>query len=228
MKRLKRDSISEQIFQELKDKIIKGDWEPGSKIPSENQLCEILGVSRVSIREAIHKLVALGILEARHGEGTFVRESLAESYFNELLPFFLLDRPDIIKILEYRKIVEVGTIGIAVEKATQDDIKRLEEIYHDMEKNKDDLEKFAQLDLKFHMALAYMADNPILNKVDYIINDILEETMKKIVEKLGSTDGLYYHNRIIEAIKMRHVTEAQQLMAEHLERTMAKMATPQV
>lgn len=228
MRRLKRDSISEQVFQQLKEKIIKGDWEPGSKIPSENQLCEILGVSRVSIREAIHKLVALGILEVRHGEGTFVRDSLAESYFNEMLPFFLLDRPDIIKILEYRKIVEVGTIGIALQKATQDDIKRLEEIYHDMEKNKDDLEKFAQLDLKFHMALAYMADNPILNKVNYIINDILEETMKKIVEKLGSTDGLYYHNRIIEAIKMRHVTEAQQLMAEHLERTMAKMATPQV
>ncbi len=225
MRRLKRDSISEQVFQQLKEKIIKGDWEPGSKIPSENQLCEILGVSRVSIREAIHKLVALGILEVRHGEGTFVRDSLAESYFNEMLPFFLLDRPDIIKILEYRKIVEVGTIGIALQKATQDDIKRLEEIYHDMEKNKDDLEKFAQLDLKFHMALAHMADNPILNKVNYIINDILEETMKKIVERLGNTDGLYYHIRIIEAIKAEDVTKAQQLMAEHLDRTIEKMST---
>ena len=47
-------------------------------------------------------MVALGILETRHGEGTFVRESLADAYFNELVPFFLLDRPDIIKILEYR------------------------------------------------------------------------------------------------------------------------------
>jgi GntR family transcriptional repressor for pyruvate dehydrogenase complex len=102
MKKLRRESISEQVFQLLKEKIIKGDWGPGSKIPSENQLCELLDVSRVSIREAIHKMVALGILETRHGEGTFVRESLADVYFNELVPFFLLDRPDIIKILEYR------------------------------------------------------------------------------------------------------------------------------
>ncbi len=50
--------------------------------------------------------------------------------------------------------------------------------------------------------------------------------MRKIVEKLGSSDGLYYHNRIIEAIKMRDVTKAQEVMAEHLERTIARMSTP--
>ncbi len=225
MKKLRRESISEQVFQLLKEKIIKGDWGPGSKIPSENQLCELLDVSRVSIREAIHKMVALGILETRHGEGPLSGNPWQmHILMNWFLSFCWTGQ--ILSRFWNTGIVEVGTIGIGVEKATAEDIKGLEEIYREMEKNKDNLKEFARLDLHFHRALADIADNPILNKVNYIINDILEETMRKIVEKLGSSDGLYYHNRIIEAIKMRDVTKAQEVMAEHLERTIARMSTP--
>lgn len=224
MKKLKRNSVSDQVFQQLKEKIIQGDWKTGTRIPSENQLGEILGVSRVSIREALHKLVALGILETRHGEGTYVRQSLVESYFNELIPFFILGKTDIIKILEYRKIVEVGTIAIAVKNADERDISQLEDVYNDMDSYKGDIEKFSELDIRFHLILSDIADNPIINKINYIINDILSEGMKKITKNLGPSDGLYYHRKIIDTIKKKDINKAQELMEEHIEKTIVRMS----
>lgn len=224
MKKVEKRRVSDQVYQQLKNKIITGSWQPGSKIPSENQLRQILGVSRVSIREAIHRLKALGILETHHGEGTFVKTSLAESYFNELIPFFLIDKPDIIKILEYRKIIEVGAVAIAIKNIQIEDIKKLEKIIKKMNEYKNEISEFARLDMEFHMVLARTAQNPIINKVNYIVNDILNETMVKIVKKLGVADGLYYHNKILEAVKNKNVEKSQQLMEEHIENTIIKIS----
>ena len=74
LKPIKKESVRVQVFWQLRDQILRRTWPPGSKLPSEKELCQTMGVSRVSIREGIQHLVSLGILETRHGEGTFVRE----------------------------------------------------------------------------------------------------------------------------------------------------------
>jgi GntR family transcriptional repressor for pyruvate dehydrogenase complex len=79
-----------------------------------------MGVSRVSIREGIQHLVSLGILETRHGEGTFVRElGSGQVHFNALIPLLVLDDIDILQVLEYRRIVEKGAAALAAERATE-------------------------------------------------------------------------------------------------------------
>ena len=62
--------VKTQVFVQLRDRIVGGTWLPGDKLPSENALVEALGVSRVSIREALHMLASLGLLESRQGGGT--------------------------------------------------------------------------------------------------------------------------------------------------------------
>ena len=69
---ISRSNITDQIVQYFKEKIVSGEWKVGEKIPSENQLTETLGVSRASIRTAIQQLVGIGVLESRHGKGTFL------------------------------------------------------------------------------------------------------------------------------------------------------------
>lgn len=70
---LKRKSISDQIFDILKEKIISNQWKPGDKIPSETELAASFGVSRLSARTAIQRLSALGLVEIRVGDGTYIK-----------------------------------------------------------------------------------------------------------------------------------------------------------
>ena len=72
---LKKQDIKEQVFQQLLSKIQSGEWKPGEKLPSENELTKAMGVSRITVREAIQKLVAINLVETYQGKGSFVKMS---------------------------------------------------------------------------------------------------------------------------------------------------------
>lgn len=223
MKPVKKASISNQVFEKLKDQIVNGKWQPGTKIPSENELTKILEVSRMTVRQALQKLVTLGLLETRQGEGTYVKKFSADTYLNSLIPFFVLDGPETLNVLEYRKIVEIGTVGLVVERATDEDICKLKEILKHMHQNRDNIEEFAEEDLNFHLALARITRNPVIIKVNFIIKDVLSASMARIVKSLGTSDGLFYHGKILEAIENRDKQKAQRLMEEHVIKTIDRI-----
>ena len=152
--RVQRAGVKNQVFEQIRDRIMERAWLPGAKIPSENALAEALGVSRVPIREALQMLASLGLLETRHGGGTYVREYSGELFINPLLPMLALDAPDILHVLEYRKILEKGIVSLVVERASAADIEEAEEAFRAMETHKDDARAFAHADLNFHLALA--------------------------------------------------------------------------
>jgi GntR family transcriptional repressor for pyruvate dehydrogenase complex len=221
--RVKRSSVKDQVFEQLRDRITSGTWPPGAKIPSENALGVALGVSRVSIREALHMLASLGLLETRHGGGTFVREYTGEVFLNPLLPMLALDTPDILHVLEYRKIVEKGIASLVVKRAGKAEIDELEDAFRAMQERRNDARAFAQADLNFHLALAKATGNPVVMKVNAVITDILKVSMLGIVGSLGTRDGLVYHRRILDAIKARDESMAESLMEEHVERTIRRL-----
>jgi GntR family transcriptional repressor for pyruvate dehydrogenase complex len=221
--RVKRATIKEQIVVQLRDQIVRGAWPPGSKIPSENELTRRLGVSRVSLREALQNLASLGLLESRQGGGTYVKEYSGEILFNPLFPMLALDKTDVLNVLEYRRIVEKGAAALAAEKAGTKEIEELEAAYHEMMRQKKDAHAFARADLDFHLALARATGNPIVIKVNDIIRNILSASMDKIVLSLGVRDGLSYHRRILDAIKAHDAGLAESLMEEHILRTIKRL-----
>ncbi len=221
--RVKRAKIKDQIVVQLRDQIVRGAWPPGSKIPSENELTRRLGVSRVSLREALQNLASLGLLESRQGGGTYVKEYSGEILFNPLFPMLALDKTDVLSVLEYRRIVEKGTAALVAEKARTKEIEELEAAYQEMMRQKKDAHAFARADLDFHLALARATGNPIVIKVNDIIRNILSVSMDKIVLSLGVTDGLSYHRRILDAIKAHDAGLAESLMEEHILRTIKRL-----
>ena len=225
--RVQRPGVKNQVFEQLRDRIIDRTWPPGAKIPSENALAEALGVSRVSIREALHMLVSLGLLETRQGGGTYVRKFSGEILLNPLLPMLALDTLDILHVLEYRKIVEKGIVSLVVKRAGKPEIEELEDALRAMERHRNDARAFAQADLSFHLALAKATGNPVVIKVNAVITDILKVSMYGIVGSLGTRDGLYYHRMILDAIKARHGPRAEFLMEEHVERTIRRLKRKQ-
>ncbi len=221
--KVKRARIKDQIFAQLRDQIMAGEWRPGSKIPSENELTRRLGVSRVSVREALQMLASLGLLEMRQGGGTFVREYSGEVHFNSLFPMLALDRTDVLHVLEYRRVMEKGTVRLIVEKAGEKALEPLEAAYGKMVREKGDMHKFAMADLEFHLALARATENPVIIKVNDIIKDVLGASMDTIVGALGVADGLAYHRKILDAMKAGDTDLAETLMEDHILRTIRRL-----
>lgn len=168
-------------------------------------------------------LASLGLLDTRHGGGTYVREYTGEIFLNPLLPLLALDKLDILHVLEYRKIAEKGNVSLAVKRAGSAEIEELECAFRAMEERENNPRAFAEADLSFHLLVAKATRNPIVMKVNAVIADILKISMYDIVESLGPKDGLYYHRKILDAIINRDVPLAETLMEEHIERTIRRL-----
>jgi GntR family transcriptional repressor for pyruvate dehydrogenase complex len=223
LKPVRHAGVKQQVFEQLRDGIVRGTWSAGTRLPSENELSAKLGCSRISIREALQMLASLGLVQTRQGGGTSVRPYAGEVLLSPLLPMLALERTDIRHVLEYRRIMERGCVALAVERAGDAEIAELEAACEAMRKSTQNLEAFARADLEFHLALARASKNPVLVKVNSVIRDILSASMEEIVRALGTRDGLDYHRRILTALKARDAEGAMALMEEHVTRTIERL-----
>lgn len=213
---VQRVNISDQVYEQLKQQLISGVWKPGDKIPSENELVTLFNVSRVTVRQALSKLITLGLLETKLGEGTFVKEITPGVYMKEMIPYIYLNKDSYREVLEFRLVIEVETAGIAAEKITDKDIARLEGCLKRMIDYENELEKYVHEDLHFHMIIAKSTKNTLIIQVNNIVREIIRETIKNVTEEIGIEVGLKYHRFLIDAFKKRDVEMAKSMMREHL------------
>jgi GntR family transcriptional repressor for pyruvate dehydrogenase complex len=218
--KIKADSLRSQVYVQLKKQLLRGAWKPGEKLPSENEFCRLFGVSRVTVRGAVQQLEILGLVETRQGGGTFVRDFSSIEKVDTFHPLFQIQKnQDLITVLEYRKIIEKGAVGIALEHIGPEDMSFLEGTYKTMSKDTGASTAYIEADLAFHYRLAQSAGNPIIIKVYDLLNEILSTAMTDIVRLLGRKIGLTYHRKIIDALKRGDKGECESLMEEHLEAT---------
>jgi len=217
---IKKLNISEQAYEQLKENLINGTWKSGDRIPSENELAIAFGISRVTVRQAIQKLTTLGLLETRSGEGSFVKEVTPGVYMNGMVPHIYLGKESTKEVLEFRLITEVETAGLANLKMTDQGIERLERSLRRMEQYTGDLNNYIKEDLHFHMLISRMTENSLIIQLNYIVRDIIHETIKNITEEVGMNIGLKYHRLIIDAFKERNEEEVKAVMKEHLQQAL--------
>jgi GntR family transcriptional regulator, transcriptional repressor for pyruvate dehydrogenase complex len=216
-------NTSEMVYKKIEEMILNQEWTPGMKISSENQLSRDLSVSRMSVREAIEKMVALNVLTKKQGEGTFVNELSPSLYLNSLLPMVLLEGDNLIDILEFRKLLEVDSARLCAERCGQDVIDLLEKSYNDMCIYKGISEQFAYADSDFHNAVAKGTGNSLIIKVNNILITLWKFHQKKVNRFLGPYGGLNEHKKILEAIKERDGELASIYMRRHIERTISEL-----
>jgi GntR family transcriptional repressor for pyruvate dehydrogenase complex len=174
IRRITRDSVSEQVYKQLKENILKGIWKPGDKIPSESQMVSLFGVSRASIRMAIQRMITLGLLESKVGDGTYVREFTPGVYINELVPITLKPE-DQLEIMEFRKALETEALRLAAQRATDEDLRELEQTHIRARKafKNLDLETYFKEDMQFHMLIFRMSKNSIFVTTVQTLADVL-------------------------------------------------------
>ena len=211
-----RRNISRQVYDQMLDNILNGVWPPGTKLPSENELTQMFGVSRVPIREALKKLSTMGITQTRQGEGSFVQMMTPGMFMNSLLPMLVWNRKSMMDILEYRRIVEPENAALAAINADEDDLACILTTIRDIERIGKPVLEFAIADMKFHLDIARATKNSLLFNVSNVIRDVLVSYYRKINELMGTDRAIRYHRLIYEAICDRDPDRARHWMQEHI------------
>ena len=216
IRKIRKNDVSTQVYDQMREMILRNVWKPGDRLPSENELAESFGVSRVTIRQALLKMNTFGLIRTRQGEGSFVQEMGVGIKLNELVPSIYLSENAVRDVWEFRMMTEVETVALATKRATAEDIRELWESYERLKDQRDDLEDYINNDFRFHRMLTTIVGNQLVTQLHYLLRDILKETMRKITLKIGRDNGIEYHRRIIEAIEARDAEKARKLMNDLL------------
>lgn len=216
-----QESLVNEIIIQLSQAILEGDFKPGDKLLSEAQLCEKLGVGRNSLREAIKMLNAIGVLETKRGQGTFLAKEISHDVFNPLIFKLILEPKSAKDIYELRILLETIIILMAIKKADDKDIESaknvLLEVKKLLEQNSTDIDRFVKLDIKFHMVIAKPTHNYLVETILDTIMVIFEPFIKKV---LSSENGIQIsvinHENLIKIIEEKNSLEAMNVVIKSL------------
>jgi GntR family transcriptional regulator, transcriptional repressor for pyruvate dehydrogenase complex len=230
-KPIRPKKISEEIVEQIKALISKGQLKPGERIPSERDLAALLGVSRPSVREAIMVLEAMGLLESRQGGGTYVR-SLTESVLADPLTTMVEKDPLLLQALvEVRMGIESWAAFLAASRATQEEIDTLAKLLKEMERQAARGGWDPKVDAQFHYTITTATHNTlqlhVLDTIRGLFHATIELALTEFYRREGYLEALLaQHRSIYEAISDRNPEQARQSMMDHLQFVQEKM--PQI
>ena len=212
--------IYQYIIEQFVDMIKEGKLKSGERLPPERTLAEMFNVSRTTIREAIKSLASNNIVEIVRGKGTFVAEK--PGLVNDPLGVnFIRDKNVIISLFETRLLIEPKVAYLAAQRATAEDITKLEKLLISMEEVIASKENHRDIDIEFHTNIAKATQNPIIERIIPIIIESITEGYFETVNVPGSAHkALQYHYKIFRAIKAKDPYGAEKAMKDHLNETL--------
>ncbi len=220
---MNKPRIADIIAHKMESMILEGVLKPGEKLPAERKLAEKFEVSRPTLREAINKLTAKGLLRTHQGGGNYVCESLAPSLTDPLLEIFR-ERPNTrFDVLEVRHALEGLAAYYAAIRCTEADKQIIQERYYTMLEMHDgpDPGEEAKADTEFHMAIAEAADNVVLLHVMRGLFTLLLDSISFSHDKLYTKPGVFkklktQHHALMTAIVDGEPDKARQAAHDHL------------
>lgn len=218
--RIPRQQAWQQVARQLQELIVQGHWEKGEKLPGEIELAKQFGVSRSTLREALRTLSSNGLVKIKHGEGNFAWYPEVEEYLNPLMPRLLVEREDILSIMEARSMVEVQTARLAATRASEEERAELQSLLEEMEASIDDRKQFAHYDHAFHKQIAIATNNNVIIKIYEAIEVLLVSQQLEIVDYADAIErGVNDHRAILDAILDSDEQRAADAMRKHMKHT---------
>ncbi len=217
-KPIKKTRIYEKIVNEIKELISQGTLKWGDQLPTERELSETFKVSRTCVREAFRILESQGFLESRPGNGTYVTSNAIDSLIQPLASFILQEKDYQLELFEMRQLLESQIAYLAAERATPENITKMEKILRRQEEQIANDETGLDSDSEFHHALAEATNNRILLHVINTTIEFLAESRESYLRgEESATKSLAHHKKIVRAIKKGDGELAAEAMREHIE-----------
>ena len=191
---------------------------PGDRLPPERQLADLLEVSRPSLREALHILQAQGLVQIKHGQGTFVQEPIVTQ---ELRASMMTKTHGLNELFDAREVLEVPASKWAAEKATKEDIRLLRTTLNQIDtvtaSHPIDFDQLQLLDAKFHLTIVGIAGNRFINQTLNVLQDVMRMSMETTLRLPGRSEiSRSEHSEILTAIENGDGELASKLTLKHI------------
>jgi GntR family transcriptional repressor for pyruvate dehydrogenase complex len=222
-----REDSTALVIGFVRDRIARGEVRPGDRLPPERELATRLGVSRPTVRAGLRALSAMGVVESRHGSGTFITGGPPRLGTEPLA--FLADLHGFTReeMYEARRVLEVGVAGLAADRVTPDHLASIAEEVASLFASMNDPEAFLVHDIRFHRMVAQCAGNPLLASLVEMVSALYYERRRVTATRATDRnlqDAAEMHRRIYQAIRSRDASLARRLMQEHLTHSAAFQA----
>jgi GntR family transcriptional repressor for pyruvate dehydrogenase complex len=205
--------LSDDIVSQLESMILEGIFKAGERLPAERQLAEQFGVSRPSLREALQKLAAKGVLISRQGGGNYISESLGSTFSDPLLQLLESNPSAQRDLLEFRRTLEGACAYYAAQRATEPDHERLRQAFDALQAcyARDGAISRAEegaADARFHLAIAEASHNGVLL---HTVSGLFSLIKRNVVTNIG---GMYAMREETRTMLMQQHGELYQAIIE--------------
>ncbi|KPC81515.1 MULTISPECIES: FadR/GntR family transcriptional regulator [Streptomyces] len=209
----RRSALADQVIAQLRNQITAGEWPVGSRIPTEPELVEQLGVARNTVREAVRALAHNGLLDIRQGSGTYV---VATSELAGVMQRRFADA-DPRHVAELRSTLESSAARLAALRRTDRDMRQLDTLMVRREETwaSGDAEAFVAADATLHLAVVAASHNDVLTELYADLNDLLRDYLRDDVGTRLGPEELMDHGRLVEAIRAGDAETAAAEAAAH-------------
>ncbi|RUO75863.1 pyruvate dehydrogenase complex transcriptional repressor PdhR [Idiomarina seosinensis] len=222
IQQIKVAKISDQIVAEIEAMIVDGRFSAGQKLPSERDLSQRFQVSRPSLREAIQKLEAKGLVDRRQGGGTYITDSLNDKVTTPLFELLAKHPESQFDLLEFRHALEGISSFYAALRGTDADLDRIKiSINSIMETQSDDIHHQVDALVNFYLRIAEASHNVVLLHVVLGMQELLAENIKQNLQILAQNPGVLeqlnqHRSQIAKAIVNGKPEQARDACHQHL------------
>ncbi|MEU6482298.1 FadR/GntR family transcriptional regulator [Streptomyces sp. NPDC047017] len=195
----RRSALSEQVIAALRSQIASGEWPVGSRIPTEPELVEQLGVARNTVREAVRALAHNGLLDIRQGSGTYV---VATSELAGVMQR-RFSGADPRHIAELRSTLESAAAKLAAERRGEKDLKQLDALLVRRQEawESGDAEAFVAVDATFHLAVVAASHNDVMTAMYADLAEVMRDRLRADVGEELTPATHMDHTRLVDAIR---------------------------
>ena len=215
---IKKTRVAEEVADRIRTLILDGTFPQDLPLPSERVLTERFGVSRGSIRDAFRTLETIGLIETRHGRGTFPRELTVDRLVAPLASMMTFQHDLQDELLDVRRMFEPAVARVAATRATDEDFADLQRILDAQHRKLKKGQSAIVEDTKFHAALARSTRNRVIVSLMATLNDLLVESRKLTLRQKGrpakSVEG---HEAVVAALRRRDADGAARAMSNHID-----------
>lgn len=221
---IRASKISDIIADRLESMILEGSLTPGQKMPPERELALQFEVSRPSLREALHRLEAKGLVTRKQGGGTFVSANIGLSFVDPLMQLFQTHSEFNYDLLEFRHALEEVAAHYAALRATDADREIIERRYQEWEEGHNQrvgYKEEAELDWRFHLSIAEASHNAVLLHSMRALFNLFKLTIATNLQYLYTKEDrrdeiLNQHRALKDAVLSRDSQQAQKAVNDHL------------